>query len=344
MRLVITPRRLQVRKNLLPISSPFGGNRQVAITGYAHSSRAGAAAVPLLFPQSPEARKPAAPDRDQCRLRKQLDSILKVIKIPVTEEAVRDVFNTLSRLREIMRLVELNVGEGGPTQVTLAAFAFAESESRSLVRFIETRAPKIKSAKWPLREALAGMCFALRHEMKTVFGHDLAGITAERRPDEVRPDFMRAHGLLSNCFQQSIITLARVFDPSVRGELLFDDYRARFKQSSVLLRELLALARLARRAGENPDAEASDLLIRELKGFCQGTLYYLMYKDWDEFEDIAGEVRSSQGSARHGFILHCFATYLEALVNQVRMRSVLSDQSPASTESKPLKKSPKGRR
>jgi hypothetical protein len=316
----------------------------MAATAYANSNQASATTGALLFPRVPEGRKPAVPDRDQCRLKKQLDSILKGIKSPATGEAVRHVFKAFSRLREIMRLVELNVGEGGPPRVTLAAFAFAESESRSLVRFIETRTAKMTSAKGPLREALAGMCFALRHEMKTVFGHDLAGLTAERRPEEVRPDFMRAHGLLSNCFQQSIITLARVFDPSVRGELLFDDYRARFKQSSVLLRELSALARLARRAGESPGAEASDLLIRELKAFCQSTLYYLMYKDWDEFEDIAGEVRSSHGSARHGFILHCFTTYLEALINQVRMRSVLNEQSPAPTESKTLKKSRRGRR
>ena len=188
------------------------------------------------------------------------------------------------------------------------------------------------------------MSFAIRHEMKTVFGHDLAGLTAERRPEEVRADFMRAHGLLSNCFQQSIITLARVFDPSVRGELLFDDYRARFKQSSLLLTELSALARLARRAQESPDAEAGGLLIRELKSFCQNTIYYLMYKDWDEFEDLSCEVMCSRNSARHGFILHCFTTYLDALINQVRMRSVLNDGAPAPTESKPLKKSRKGRR
>ena len=316
----------------------------MAATAYANSNQTGAATVAPLFPSLPEGHKPTVPDRDYCRLKKQLDPILKGIRSPATEEAVRHVFNTLSRLREIMGLVELNVGEGGPARVTLAAFAFAESEARSLVRFIETRAAKIKSAKSPLRETLAGMSFAIRHEMKTVFGHDLAGLTAERRPEEVRADFMRAHGLLSNCFQQSIITLARVFDPSVRGELLFDDYRARFKQSSLLLTELSALARLARRAQESPDAEAGGLLIRELKSFCQNTIYYLMYKDWDEFEDLSCEVMCSHGSPRHGFILHCFTTYLDALINQVRMRSVLNDGAPAPTESKPLKKSRKGRR
>jgi hypothetical protein len=52
----------------------------------------------------------------------------------------------------------------------------------------------------------------------------------------------------------------------------------------------------------------------------------------------------SRGSAKHGFILHCFATYLEALISQVRMRAVLTDQSPALAEAKPLKRGRKGRR
>src|SRR5947209_1510879 len=140
----------------------------MAATAHANSRQASATTGAPLFPRIPEGLNPAAPDRDQCRLKKQLDPILKGIKSTATEEAVRHVFDTLSRLREIMRLVELNVGEGGPTRVTLAAFAFAESEARSLVRFIETRAAKIKSAKSPLRETLAGMSFAIRHEMKTV--------------------------------------------------------------------------------------------------------------------------------------------------------------------------------
>jgi hypothetical protein len=63
-----------------------------------------------------------------------------------------------------------------------------------------------------------------------------------------------------------------------------------------------------------------------------------MYKDWDEFEDIAREVMSSYGSARQGFILHCFVAYLEALISQVQMRSVLNETSTERPEPKARKK------
>ena len=303
-----------------------------------------AAPKPLLFPRRAVVRKPVAPATDQLRLKKQLDSLIRGIKSPAVKEAVESVFIGLNRLREILRIVEVNVGEGGPLPVTLAAFALVDDEAKSLVRLIETRISNIKSIKGPLREALDGTSFALRHEMKRVFGHDLAGLNAELPASQLRADVMRAHGLLSNCFQQSIITLARVFDTSVGGEVLFDDYRDRIEQSAVLLKELSSLVGLAREAGERQDAQTGGLLVRELKAFCRDTKHFLMYKDWDEFEDIAREVTSSFGSARHGFILHCFATYLEALVNQVRMRAVLNDSSPELLGSKPLKKSRRGRR
>ena len=316
----------------------------MATNTHANIVPVGAERGTLLFPNRPEERRPPPPDRDRSRLKRHFDSILKGHKGPARDETVQQVFDALSRLLEILRIVELNVGEGGPTRVTLAAFALAEGESLSLAGLIETRAAQMKGAKGPLRDALEAMSFALRHELKTVFGRVIAGLNAERMPDEVRADLMRAHGLLSNCFQQSIITLVRVFDPSVRGELLFDDYRARYRQTTALLRELSALARLARRAQESPDAEASGLLARELDDFCKGAINYLMYKDLDEFEDLARQVMCSRGSARHGLILHCFTTYLEALISQVRLRSVLRDQPPAPAAAKPLKRVRKARR
>ena len=264
-----------------------------------------------------------APDRAPLRLQKQLNSLLKGIKSAAVEESVQHVFAGLLRLCEILRIVEVNVEEGGPLPVTLAAFTLVDSESRSLVRFIETRISKTKSIKGPLREALDGMSFALRHELKSVFGHDLAKLDMKQPAGQVRANIMRAHGLLNNCFQQSLTTLAQVFDPSLRADHLFDNYIARLEQSAVLIRDLSSLVKLANRANEGQDAEASILLIRELKTFCRGTMHYLMYKDWNEFEDIAAEVISSHGSARHNFILHCFTTYVEAMISQVKLRAVL---------------------
>lgn len=317
----------------------------MSATSHARNNKVSVRRGPLHVPQRTEGFDLTVSDRNQLQLQKQVDSIIKSIRGSSTAEAIQHVFINLSRLRDILHVVEINVDEGGSLPVTLAAFSLVDNESKSLVRFIERQTSKIKSIKGPLRHALDGTSFALRHELKRVFGHDLAAIHAELQADEVRPTIMRAHGLLSNCFEQSILTLVRVFDPSVSGQILFYDFRNRLEQSTVLLKDLSSLMHLTQQAEDRPGAETSSSLIRNLREFCNGTMHSLMYKDWDEFEDIAREVTSSYGSARHTFILHCFATYLDALMNQVGMRGVLNQQSPARRQQrKPVKKTRRRRR
>jgi hypothetical protein len=292
----------------------------------------------LLLPQRHEEHQPTVPKRGQTRLQKQFDSILRKIKRPVIKETVESVFVSLSRLCDILSIIEINTSEGGPLPVTLAAFALVDDGSKALIRLIERKLTKIKSINGTLRHALDGTSFVLRHELKRAFSQELVMLSKERKANQICADVMRAHGLLSNCFQQSIITLAQEFDPSVSSKLLFDGYKDRFEQSNVLIRDLSSFVTLAGRAEELGDSEANDLLTQELKAFCDGPLHYLMYKDWEEFEDIAREVTSSYGSARHDFIRHCFVAYLETLINQVRMRAVLNERSPERREPKARKR------
>ena len=295
----------------------------------------------LLSPRNGEGRKATS---GKLHLEKKLDAILKGIKNRQVGEVFRRVCTDLSRLHDMLRLVEINVSESGPVSVTLGIFSLVESESRALLRFIEKHASTIKSIKGPLRSVLDGMSFTLRHELKRVYGQDLARLSPASQPDQVRSDIMRAHGLLSNCFQQSILTLSKLFDPSVSAQQLFDDYRDKLESSLLLIKDLASLMQLARQTEDPQDVEARLQFIRELNGFCHDTIYHLMYKDWDEFTDIAKEVTASYGSARHSFMLHCFVMYLEALINQVQMRAVLNDPSLGLPESKSVKNSRAKRR
>lgn len=304
------------------------------MTTTSHAMSTDAPTEQLLSPRNAERRKAPA---GQLRLQKQLDAILKRIKSRHVREAFRRVFTDLSRMHDMLRLVEINVSEDGPVTVALAIFSMVESEARASLRYIERHTTTVKSIKEPLRSVLDGTSFALRHELKRVFGQDLSRLSPASQPNQVRSDIMRAHGLLSNCFQQSILTLSKVFDPSINAQLLFEDYRDRIETSILLIKDLTSLKQLARQAEELQDNETSLRLIRELNSFCRDMIYHLMYKDWDEFSDIVKEVMGSYGSARHSFMLHCFVMYLEALINQVQMRAVLNDQSSGSPESRTVK-------
>jgi hypothetical protein len=52
---------------------------------------------------------------------------------------------------------------------------------------------------------------------------------------------------------------------------------------------------------------------------------HLMYKDLESFERFVAEISAARGAAELGPVLHRFATYLDALFNQISMRVVLAD-------------------
>jgi hypothetical protein len=52
---------------------------------------------------------------------------------------------------------------------------------------------------------------------------------------------------------------------------------------------------------------------------------HLMYKDWESFERFVAEITAARGAVELGPVLHRFATYLDALFNQINMRVALAD-------------------
>ncbi|HYE64953.1 MAG TPA: hypothetical protein VD966_05190, partial [Pyrinomonadaceae bacterium] len=56
-----------------------------------------------------------------------------------------------------------------------------------------------------------------------------------------------------------------------------------------------------------------------------GSMHYLMYRDWEEFERFVVEVMDTRSAGELAPVLHRFARYLETLLGQVRMRAVLND-------------------
>ena len=65
--------------------------------------------------------------------------------------------------------------------------------------------------------------------------------------------------------------------------------------------------------------------MKKLVSFYEGSLRYLMFKDWESCERFMEEIGAARGAAELSPVLHRFAAYLEALSSQVNMRAVLLD-------------------
>jgi hypothetical protein len=179
-----------------------------------------------------------------------------------------------------------------------------------------------------MRAALDTTSFALKHELRRVYEVEAKGLGEPGSPQFSRLALARAYGLMQNCFQQSVITLVQVFNPTLEAEELFEEYKARGEQSLILRRELSALLQKVRGVTKESGVLQMLNVINSMKRFRLETMHFLMYKDWEGFEAFVEEITTTYDETGNiDYVLNKFAPYLEALINHVNMRAVLSNRN-----------------
>jgi hypothetical protein len=263
----------------------------------------------------------------QPTLEAQIDLILGNTEylLPILK-AVRRIFNDLVRLLDCLRLIEANLHR---VAETLALLELVQEETLALLDFTEKEALQTDGISERLYEVLDGMSFALRHEVRRVFEDDLGNLSPEEPREITQAKIADAHRIFTNCLQQSIITLAQVFDPRLDGRRLFDNSKARLKESLLLSKDLWKMINIVRQAERGFDKGLINQVIDRVKAFRNGSMHYLMYRDWGNFERVIEELDCSlRGELESGPVLHQFLCYLETLLGQVKLRGVLADTMP----------------
>lgn len=135
--------------------------------------------------------------------------------------------------------------------------------------------------------------------------------------------------MLTNCLQQSTITLATVFDPELVGTRLFNNSDMRYRQSLQLCEDLSALVQGVEACEKNCDQRALESLSASIEQFRNESLELLTYSDWPQFESFCERIIAAGSSwLELEAVLHQFRCYVETLLGQVRMRAVLANVFP----------------
>jgi hypothetical protein len=254
-------------------------------------------------------------------LQPQLQTIVARVERREVSELLCGVFSDLNRLLGYLDGVgaALHTDESASQAVFL--FDVVRSEGTAAACGIEQECAGLE-LPGELAEELERIGFALRHECRVVFERILPGVADS---GEARPRLKDAHDLLRNCFQQSTISLARVFDPGLDGAQLFNDLRVKRDTSLRLYEDLGALLRSARHALWRGDHAAQWLFAERFEDFRAGSMEYLMEKDCDACDEFYEEFARSREPRTQRAFLHRFSCYLEILHRHVGMRSVLAD-------------------
>jgi hypothetical protein len=287
--------------------------------------------LPLLRDVTPVDSQTPVQREVQANLQHEVDLVLQTIAHPNLREISQTILGEMLRYFDWLTRIENNLQKLDTLLESLSLLEVLEFEARSLTDFIDTRAVKLAAGNERLLDVLDGISYGITHDLRRVFERELVrGITEQSIPI-VYGKILHAHGLLTNCFQQSTITLLQVFNPSLDASKLFNDYELRLQQSLILCKDLSSLMRFVRLAQANDDPDVLRSVTARILEFRDGSMQYLMYKDWRGYESLALEVITAvENNLDPKPLLHRFICYLEVLYGHVKMRAVLADDFPYS--------------
>lgn len=255
----------------------------------------------------------------------QIRCLINNIESPQVRETVTPVFDDLLRLLQCLDLIEVHLRKVELAEQTLALFQLIHDDARVLVKFIRDEGLNREVLTEELFDTLDGIAFAINHDLQRVFETN-AGMN--NKPHAVVGRLYRAHDILTNCLQQSTITLAMVFDAKLVGTKLFNNSDMRFRQSLQLCEDLSSLIQIVERAESDGRPRAFANLAEGIQTFRNDSMELLMYSDWPQFETFCERIDDRIGTSDQAAVLHQFRCYLETLLGQVRMRAVLANVFP----------------
>jgi hypothetical protein len=235
------------------------------------------------------------------------------------------IFVGIARCLNYLRLIEDDLRSDRPLKESLSLFTLVHEEARSLLSFVESQLTKIEGIEESVFNALDGMVYAISMELRKVFKYELLSLSSLRNASQLYAKVENSHGLLRDCFQQSTLALAHVFNPDIDGTEIFSVFQTRLEQSVTLCKDLWFLKQLVKKEEKDEGRRSVASLIEKLRAFRDGSMRYLMYKDWEAYERFVEELATARGETEIKPQLHRLGCYLETLFGQIRMRAVLAN-------------------
>jgi hypothetical protein len=203
----------------------------------------------------------------------------------------------------------------------LSILEIVREEADSLVTYVEGHALKLHGTEGTLADTFDCTAYAIKHEVRRIFDGELALVQFQELDHEGWAALVHARGVLTNCFQQCLITVARAFDNTLTVANLFEDWQARRDNSLILYHDLGVLIAQVKIAQQGSLVE----IVEQLTLFREGSMQYLMYKDWQQYEMFTDQIISLIANGENpDEQLHHLGCYLETLFGHVKSRAVLA--------------------
>jgi hypothetical protein len=248
---------------------------------------------------------------------------IRGIQDPLERKQAAKVFLEFFRLLHYLEYTNPETTPEEDLKNTILIFALITSEARLLLAYLERRVLKGADLELPVYQLYDSFVYCVPLELKKVINTELLDMSVARQAEGVRARVENTHGILKDCFQQSVVQLAQVFDPKIDGQDIFGDFTAKLDQSVHLRDGLARLIKGVREFQAKRDEAGAIRMKEEISRFYDNSMKYLMYRDWSGFELFFIEILKCSSLPALAQIGHRFETFLMTLFREVQKRSIL---------------------
>lgn len=255
----------------------------------------------------------------------ELQKILENKPIPFAVEAdLRIILPRVAKILKWLDVINEMRNKDEPLKTTLLLFARIYEQTQEMMSYISNRLLRFPNESDPIFEALDATVYAASIESRKVYNFELGGLTEIRQTPRIFAKVETCYALLNDSFQQTLVNFAQLIEPNVEPTKIFPNFQTKFEQSLALRRNLWNLQQTVQRAEQEADQYPTETLHEKLSDFLKENLKYLFYKDCETVERFAEEVLRTTNKKDLVPILHRFGAYLETLLGQVNMRTMLA--------------------
>jgi hypothetical protein len=211
-----------------------------------------------------------------------------------------------------------------PLKPSLIIFSRVYEQTHDLITHMNNRLLRFPNEEAAMFDSLDGASYTAALELKKVFSQELTGLVGIRPVPSVFARVETAYELLSDSFRQILVGFAQVVDPQVVPSDLFPNFQTKLEQSLSLRENLWHLLQKVKIGEQKPEKFPLEDVNKQMTSFLETTMKYLFHKDRETIERFAEEIFVTSEKKDIVPILHRFGAYIETLLGQVNMRTVLA--------------------
>ncbi len=157
-----------------------------------------------------------------------ISELIRRMENPDEKRLVARVFLHFFRLLHYLEYADPRRRHMEDLRTTVLVFSLVASETRSALDFLQRQRSSLAQGS-PFADVLDSFDYCIPLELRKVINTELIDVTAFKQPDAVYMRIENSHGILRDCFQQSVIQLAKGFDPTIEGQQIFDHFATRLR-------------------------------------------------------------------------------------------------------------------